>query len=191
MKVEEGDGRKAGAKSRFPRFPGRVVIERRQFSTKGVATLVAVHTPTFQREQDLAHVVILTVSIKRSILLMTNQDKTLSLHQPWASLLVHGIKRIEGRNWSTNFRGNLWIHATARRPEQELIKQYEDLYRSIFDMEGHEVAFPETYPTGVLVGRVKIVDCLSGSDVSSSFTIPDYLKFEVERNAVEIDRRES
>lgn len=35
----------------------------------------------------------------------------LSMHQPWASLLVYGIKRVEGRGWNTDFRGRLWIHA--------------------------------------------------------------------------------
>lgn len=40
--------------------------------------------------------------------------KCLSMHQPWASLLVHGIKRIEGRDWKTDFRGRLWIHATKK-----------------------------------------------------------------------------
>jgi hypothetical protein len=30
----------------------------------------------------------------------------LTMHQPWASLLVYGIKRIEGRSWTTPIRGN-------------------------------------------------------------------------------------
>ena len=34
-----------------------------------------------------------------------------TMHQPWASLLVYGIKRAEGRGWNTDFRGRLWIHA--------------------------------------------------------------------------------
>jgi len=37
----------------------------------------------------------------------------LSMHQPWASLLVHGFKRFEGREWTHKYRGPLWIHATA------------------------------------------------------------------------------
>lgn len=36
--------------------------------------------------------------------------------QPWASLLVYGIKRIEGRSWPTQHRGRLWIHATSQKP---------------------------------------------------------------------------
>lgn len=29
----------------------------------------------------------------------------LSMHQPWASLLVYGLKRIEGRGWPSDHRG--------------------------------------------------------------------------------------
>lgn len=29
----------------------------------------------------------------------------LTMHQPWASLLVHGFKRAEGRSWSTEYQG--------------------------------------------------------------------------------------
>ena len=46
----------------------------------------------------------------------------LSLHQPWASLLVHGIKRIEGRAWPCDHRGQLWIHSTSQRPTPEDIQ---------------------------------------------------------------------
>lgn len=52
------------------------------------------------------------------------QDKTLhemadggfcmSMHQPWASLLVYGIKQHEGRVWSSAHRGRLWIAAASK-----------------------------------------------------------------------------
>ncbi|HEY1376934.1 MAG TPA: ASCH domain-containing protein [Gemmataceae bacterium] len=35
----------------------------------------------------------------------------LSLKQPWATLLVHGHKSIEVRNWPTDRRGRILIHA--------------------------------------------------------------------------------
>ena len=46
----------------------------------------------------------------------------LSMHQPWASLLVYGLKRIEGRGWSTDYTGRLWIHATSTRPTEQDIE---------------------------------------------------------------------
>ena len=42
--------------------------------------------------------------------------KALSLHQPWASLIAIGAKRIETRHWTTSYRGPLAIHAAGRQP---------------------------------------------------------------------------
>jgi len=41
----------------------------------------------------------------------------LSLKQPWAALLVHGIKTIEVRRWPTARTGRFYIHA-ARIPDE-------------------------------------------------------------------------
>lgn len=40
----------------------------------------------------------------------------LSLKQPWATLLAHGRKSVEVRNWRTARRGHILIHA-ARVPD--------------------------------------------------------------------------
>ena len=37
--------------------------------------------------------------------------KALSVHQPWAWLIVNGIKIVENRSWSTEFRGRFLVHA--------------------------------------------------------------------------------
>jgi hypothetical protein len=38
--------------------------------------------------------------------------KAISLLQPWASLVVMGMKTIETRSWPTKHRGNILIHAS-------------------------------------------------------------------------------
>ena len=38
--------------------------------------------------------------------------KTLSIRQPWASLIAGGFKPVENREWSTSFRGRFLIHAS-------------------------------------------------------------------------------
>lgn len=38
-------------------------------------------------------------------------SRALSIRQPWASLIVQGLKTIEVRSWPTKHRGQLWIHA--------------------------------------------------------------------------------
>ncbi|KAG0448854.1 hypothetical protein HPP92_027617 [Vanilla planifolia] len=42
------------------------------------------------------------------------RNPCLTMHQPWASLLVYGIKRIEGRSWPSPVTGRLWIHAASK-----------------------------------------------------------------------------
>lgn len=43
--------------------------------------------------------------------------KTLSLTQPWASLVAVGAKQRETRSWSTPYRGQLAIHASKGFPQ--------------------------------------------------------------------------
>lgn len=42
----------------------------------------------------------------------------LSIIQPWASLIAGGEKRVETRTWSTRYRGDLLIHASAAFPAE-------------------------------------------------------------------------
>lgn len=42
--------------------------------------------------------------------------KAITLHQPWATLMAIGAKRIETRSWWTGYRGPLAIHAAAAFP---------------------------------------------------------------------------
>lgn len=55
------------------------------------------------------------------------------MHQPWASLLVAGIKKHEGRPWYTSHRGRLWIASTAKPVDVEEVRQLEQFYRSYYN----------------------------------------------------------
>lgn len=65
----------------------------------------------------------------RELLEISDQGMCLSMHQPWASLLVAGIKRVEGRSWYSAHRGRLWIAAAAKRPSPQEISELEASYR--------------------------------------------------------------
>lgn len=41
--------------------------------------------------------------------------RCLSVHQPWAWAICAGLKRIENRTWTTNYRGLVCIHAAAAK----------------------------------------------------------------------------
>ncbi|KAI1889412.1 hypothetical protein AGOR_G00162610 [Albula goreensis] len=90
----------------------------------------------------------------------------LSMHQPWASLLVTGVKRVEGRSWYSAHRGRLWIAAAAKRPTPQEISQVEAQYRQLFCKEPR---FPRDYPTGCLLGCVNMTDCLSQEQYREQF----------------------
>ncbi|XP_026763213.2 activating signal cointegrator 1 [Galleria mellonella] len=89
---------------------------------------------------------------------MSDTGRCLSMHQPWASLLVEGIKLHEGRTWYTNHRGRLWIASTVKPPDQNVIRAIENQYRVLYPDK--QLKFPSFYPTGCLLGCVSVDDCL-------------------------------
>ena len=72
----------------------------------------------------------------------------ISIRQPFASLIVHGIKSIENRNWSTSVRGRVLIHASLYRPTAERLAEIE---------ARHGIKIPAMLFGGI-VGSVEIVD---------------------------------
>jgi DNA-directed RNA polymerase subunit RPC12/RpoP len=93
-----------------------------------------------------------------------SEDKRMcmTMHQPWASLVILGFKRFEGREWQTDFRGPLWIHAGGKKVTAEEIEVVENKYRELFRRTGRKAPeFPSVYPTGVLIGRVELTDVVS------------------------------
>ena len=87
--------------------------------------------------------------------------KTISLWQPWASILASGAKQVETRGWFMHHRGPLLIHA-AKRWNAEL----RDLCAAEpFASTLHELHIdlpgmgPNGLPLGAIVGRVDVVAC--------------------------------
>lgn len=89
---------------------------------------------------------------------MSDMKCCMSMHQPYASLLIAGIKMHEGRSWYTAHRGRLWIASTVKWVDQEEVTHFENFYRD--HLKDKNMQFPTQYPTGVLLGCVKVTDCL-------------------------------
>lgn len=86
----------------------------------------------------------------------------LSMHQPWASLVIMGFKWFEGRAWNHEYRGPLWIHSTSKAPEPKVIKEIEKQYKIHYKRIGkNRPSFPDNYPTSTLLGRVDLIDILT------------------------------
>ncbi|KAK9672873.1 hypothetical protein RND81_12G131100 [Saponaria officinalis] len=103
----------------------------------------------------------------------------LTMHQPWASLLIHGLKRVEGRSWPSPIRGRLWIHAASKVPEPETIKAMEDFYREIYAVNGiTDLKFPENYPISRLLGCVEVVGCIKCEELQCWEEMPEGVRLE-------------
>lgn len=78
--------------------------------------------------------------------------KALSIRQPWAWLIVNGLKDVENRTWKTDFRGRFLVHAGY-----------------IFDESGYlyvcremriRLPGPDEMERGGIVGTADIMDCV-------------------------------
>ncbi|KAL7185026.1 hypothetical protein ACSBR2_027048 [Camellia fascicularis] len=107
------------------------------------------------------------------------RNQCLTMHQPWASLLVHGIKRIEGRSWPAPIRGRLWIHAAGKVPDDTTIKAMEDFYREIYAVNGiTDLKFPQHYPVSRLLGCIEVVGCLRCEELACWKEVPEGVRLE-------------
>lgn len=72
--------------------------------------------------------------------------KTITIKQPWASLIIEGYKRFEFRSWQTKYRGELLIHA-GKCVDKEAMKRLRKY-------------MPAEIPCGKIIGKVTLVDCI-------------------------------
>lgn len=84
--------------------------------------------------------------------------KTITIKQPWAALIVHGIKDIENRTWQTKFRGRILIHAgkSSDGKLNDLLKPVQKYAAIDNNWNQSEIYFP----FGAIIGSVEIVDCV-------------------------------
>lgn len=79
--------------------------------------------------------------------------KTLSIKQPWASLIANGIKDIENRTRKTKFRGRIYIHSSSKGSPDFTFTHQQHEALSIVDTDNMDM------PYSAIIGEVDIVDC--------------------------------
>jgi hypothetical protein len=83
----------------------------------------------------------------------------ITLLEPWASLMAMGYKHFETRSWSTEYRGDVVIHASAGkkacRHSYEVEKKFRDAGMEF--PEGWPVK-PEEYPLGRILAVGRLID---------------------------------
>lgn len=102
--------------------------------------------------------------------------KTITIKQPWASLIVKGIKDIENRTWPTKFRGRVLIHSgienlfdkTAFYDDVLSAKQINEIVRN----KKFDDIFGKHLHTSAIIGSVEIVDCVQNH--SSKWAEPSF-----------------
>ena len=109
--------------------------------------------------------------------------KALAIMQPWAYLIVNGLKDIENRTWQTNFRGKVLIHASKGFDKDcfdkdgNLLNPYywlDDPPDKLFELINNK-SMPlrkKDFETGGIVGVAEIVDCVSRS--KSAWFVGEY-----------------
>lgn len=83
--------------------------------------------------------------------------KALSIKQPWASLIVHGIKDIENRTWKTNYRGRIYIHSSIKEYSIDRVLDQDQL--NCVNSKWEVGNYPDM-PASAIIGEVDILDCV-------------------------------
>ena len=83
--------------------------------------------------------------------------RALTIRQPYATLIVQGVKQFETRSWRTEYRGPLVIHAAANgsRIYGDQLRRLEKRLRVM-----PTALMGQEYPLGAVLGVVELVECL-------------------------------
>ncbi len=95
--------------------------------------------------------------------------KAISLLQPWASLVVMGVKTIETRSWETKYRGPILIHASQGKAgsifaDKNPFKKYIPNFKKL--------------PFGEIVGQASITEIIRTENLNMSDEIINRLTME-------------
>lgn len=71
--------------------------------------------------------------------------KTITIKQPYASLIAAGIKKYEFRTWKSKYRGKLLIHA-GKGIDKKAMEKFKN-----YNLE---------YPSGCIIAICDMVDCV-------------------------------
>ncbi|MBR4262111.1 MAG: ASCH domain-containing protein [Bacilli bacterium] len=77
--------------------------------------------------------------------------KVLSIKEPFATLIKDGVKIYETRSWKTNYRGEIYIHASLSLSKSERVESANKYLKS------------EIKP-GFILCKCELVDCIPMTD---------------------------
>jgi hypothetical protein len=74
--------------------------------------------------------------------------KTITIKQPWASLIRDGYKEYEFRTWKTSYRGEIYIHAGKGIDKEAITRINKNI----------------SYPAGYIIVKATLTDCILVDD---------------------------
>lgn len=77
--------------------------------------------------------------------------KVLSIKEPFATLIKDGVKIYETRSWKTNYRGEIYIHASLSLSKSERVETANEYLKT--DIK-----------PGFILCKCELVDCIPMSD---------------------------
>ncbi len=97
---------------------------------------------------------------------MTKTIACLSIRQPWASLLVHGIKTIENRSFFCRNRELFGIHAskTWGKDEQAAYDHLLQIAIEMRDVRRQDIIYRSKDMRGGFVGTANLRDCIGAEE---------------------------
>ncbi len=75
--------------------------------------------------------------------------KVITIKQPWASLIVAGLKKYEFRTWNTKYRGDILIHAGKGIDAKAMVRFAH------YNLE---------YPKGCLIAKATLTETIAVND---------------------------
>lgn len=85
--------------------------------------------------------------------------KAITIHQPWASLIACGAKKIETRGWATSYRGQIAIHA-GKRPFDTTSYFDRELFRFADVLGLPDIYSFDQLAYGAVIAIADLVDCV-------------------------------
>ena len=91
--------------------------------------------------------------------------KALSVRAPWWWAILHLGKDIENRDWNTNFRGKIYLHAGKFWKQDEIEENVDDIEFILGDTGESHFTDDDSLRSGCgcIVGTVDIFGCVSKS----------------------------
>jgi len=81
----------------------------------------------------------------------------ITLHQPWASLIAKGCKQYETRDWPTNHRGPIVIHAGRKPKGKQELREHDKVVASFKDLLNEDCP----YSSVIAIAELTDVICMT------------------------------